>query len=210
MRELLNVLRGQAQMASQGRAATRLGLVTSFDPATYSAKVALQPGGQETGWLPVGSAWTGNGWGLFAPPSPGDMVEVQFQEGGLDAGLIGQRFFSDADRPLPCPAGEFWLAHASGSTLRFLADGTVQVSAAADMQLTSATRIDATAPAIALNGVIALNGPITQTNTAAGSGAQMAGPLVVVGDVTAGGVSLEHHTHGGVRSGSEQSGEPST
>ena len=65
---------------------------------------------------------------MFAPPTPGDMVEVQFQEDNFEAGFIVGRFYNDSDRPLDVPAGEFWLVHKSGSFLKFHNDGTVELN----------------------------------------------------------------------------------
>lgn len=131
---MMNGMRNQmllaAQMANAGRASTRIGVVTSFDPGSYSAVVKLQPEGSLTGWLPIVSPWVGNGWGLFSPPSIRDLVEVQFQEDNIEAGFVCQRFYNDADRPLSVESGEFWLVHQSGSLLKFHNDGTVNLVAA--------------------------------------------------------------------------------
>lgn len=157
MRELLNAMRGQAIAAMDGRADPRNGLVESYDPGSYSAKVALQPDGVSTGWIPVGSPWVGNGWGMFAPPSPGDLVEISHQEGDPQQPQVGQRFYNDDDRPLPCPSGEFWLVHKSGSMLKFHNDGSVDLKAAGTLNATAATAnvtasgaANVTAPAITL------------------------------------------------------------
>lgn len=125
MDQLMNAMKAQALLAMGGRAVVRMGTVSSYDPSTYSAKVRIQPEDYETGWLPVGSLWVGNGWGLFCPPSVGDMVEVQHQEDNPECGLVCQRFFNDVDRPLAVPAGEFWLVHAGGQHIKFLNDGTI-------------------------------------------------------------------------------------
>ena len=133
MGPMLNAMRAQAAMEGQGRARTRHGIVSGYDPVNYCAKVRIQPEDTETGWLPVFSPWAGNGWGFFAPPTPGDLVDVHFQEAGFETGYVSLRAFNDDDRPLPCPSGEFWLVHKSGSLLKFFNDGSVALSAATDM-----------------------------------------------------------------------------
>lgn len=130
---LLNTMRAQALSAGNTRADARMGLVTSYDPNRYAVKVQLMPEGAETGWLPLASPWIGNGWGMFAAPTPGDMIEVHFQEGSPEAGYACLRFYNDHDRPLPCPSGEFWLVHASGSMLKFHNDGSVELTAATNL-----------------------------------------------------------------------------
>jgi len=142
---ILNRVRGEAIAAADAhRQHTRIGIVSGFDPVRYCAKVRLQPeppdqpaGSTETGWLPVLALWGGNGWGLFCPPSPGDVVEVQFQEGGREAGIVLGRFFSTVTQPLPAPSGEFWLVHQSGSKLKFHNDGSVELAAATNLTITA-------------------------------------------------------------------------
>lgn len=103
----------------------RYGLVQSFDPATYTARVLIQPENELSGWLPVLTQWLGNGWGLFAPPSPGDQVKLVPQESfGQNYAIVGAAF-STVDRPLPAPSGEFWLVHAKGQFIKLLNDGTI-------------------------------------------------------------------------------------
>ncbi|MGT2505665.1 phage baseplate assembly protein V [Cupriavidus basilensis] len=84
MQQIQNQMLLAAQMAQAGRAQVQVGIVTSYDPGTASAKVRLQPEDPDspdatlTGWLPVASPWVGNGWGVDAPVTPGDQVEVKF------------------------------------------------------------------------------------------------------------------------------------
>ena len=130
MQELINAIKGHAADTNQ-TAKTRHGIVSSYDPATYSVNILLQPEEKLTGWIPLVSPWVGNGWGMFCPPSIGDAVEVSFQEGDQENGVAGWRFYNDEDRPLPCPSGEFWLVHKSGSTLKFNNDGTITSNATA-------------------------------------------------------------------------------
>lgn len=146
---LLSIMRRESERVLAQRSTTRLGLVTSYDPKTYTCKVALQPDGPETGWIPVTTVWVGNQWGLFCPPSPGDQVEVEFQEGSVENGLVTGRLFSAEDKPLEVESGEFWLVHKSGSYLKFLNDGNVElhvegtlVSDAASWEHTGDVHID--------------------------------------------------------------------
>ncbi len=130
---LINTMQAEAQKAVGTRAAAKKGIVTGYDSTNYCAKVKLMPEGTETGWLPIGSDWVGNGWGLFAPPSIDDMVQVEFDEGDHQSGSITKRFFNDEDRPLAVDAGEFWLVHKSGSLLKFTNDGDVIVVSDRDL-----------------------------------------------------------------------------
>ena len=158
---MLNVIRREAERAMNRQALPHMGVVTSYDPARYACKVELQPSGAETGWLPVASLWTGNGWGLFCPPTPGDVVDVHFQEGGKEAGFVSLRFFSSVTQPIPVPSGEFLVAHKSGSKLRFLNDGTVELEAV--------TAINSAAPVWHHTGDMLVSGDISDRNNGLGS-----------------------------------------
>lgn len=140
MREILNAMRAQAAAVGGDTAMVRNGTVTSYNPANYAVKVMIEPEGTETGWLPVLSPWIGNGWGMFAPPTIGDAIEVHFTEGDFEAGFACLRYFNDSDRPLSVQSGEFWLVHSSGSFFKLKNDGKVLINGNVE--------IDATAPTI--------------------------------------------------------------
>lgn len=167
MSGLLNAMRQQAQMAGQDRAASRMGIVSGYNPSNYCAKVRLMPEDVETGWLPIASMWVGAGWGMFSPPMLGEVVEVCFQEDDVDAGYIGHRLFHDAARPLSVPSGEFWLVHKSGSLLKFHNDGSVELHTAQNLNASVAGNAN-----LAVSGNITSNasqwnhtGPVSITGT---------------------------------------------
>lgn len=123
--KMMNAIKGHvnAMLAQQPKA--RYGLVQSFNPHNYTARVTIQPENELSGWLPVLTQWLGNGWGLFCPPSLGDQVKLVPQEGSDQSYAIIGSVFSTVDRPLPVPSGEFWLVHAKGQFIKLLNDGTL-------------------------------------------------------------------------------------
>lgn len=149
LQQLLNTMRQQADLAGGARAMVRHGIVSGYDPANYSAKVRVMPEDRETGWLPLVSPWIGNNWGMFAPPSIGDAVEVQFQEDDAEAGYVCQRFFNDSDRPLSVQSGEFWLVHKTGAFFKLTNDGKALINGQVE--------IDATAPTINITATANVN-----------------------------------------------------
>lgn len=151
MQDIKNQMNQAAEQSHGAIAKTRVGIVDSYNPDTYSVKVKLQPDDTITGWLPILSAWVGNEWGMFCPPAIGDSVQVEFLDGDIDAGVTGLRFFNDEDRPLPCPDGEFWLVHKSGSMFKFLTNGDVQLVAAGNLAI-QATNIAITSSTLKHNG----------------------------------------------------------
>lgn len=136
MQGMLNAMRLQAMLEGQSHISSRLATVSNTDPANYSAKVMIQPENIESGWLPIATPWVGNGWGIFAPPSAGDVVIITFQEEDFSAGIITQRLFTDNARPLNVPSGEFWLVHQSGSLLKFHNDGSVELTSNKNLTVT--------------------------------------------------------------------------
>src|ERR1022692_1633589 len=130
-----NAIRQEAQRATADISLPRAGIVTHYDPTHHTARVQLQPEGILTGYLPIATPWAGNGWGFYAPPLLGQIVDVHFHQGGKEAGYIVRRFYSNITKPLPVPAGEFWVVHPSGTALKFTNDGNVLISAHADLRI---------------------------------------------------------------------------
>lgn len=156
---IVNIIRRECERVLAQRADTRVGIVDSYDPNLYCAKVRLQPEDPDkpeeslTGFLPILTEWVGNGWGIVCPPTKGDVVDVHFQEWGKNAGYISKRFYSSKTLPptvsgVGCPSGEFWLLHQSGSLLKFHNDGSVEVTANTNMTLTAGSTLRLTAPVI--------------------------------------------------------------
>lgn len=206
MKQLLNQMRLQAEMAGSARAQVKVGLVSGYDATNFSVKVKLQPEGIETGWLPLLSPWVGNGWGMFCAPSIGDMIEVQFEQGSAEAAFACMRFFNDEDRPLAAPSGEFWLVHKSGGFAKLTNDGKLLLNGQAEIDLTTP----------ALNITVSGNANVSVGGTLVSSAASWnhSGPLSVNGDISSsgtvtgstdvvgGGKSLKTHIHtGGTISG---------
>jgi len=127
MERFVNAIKAHADALVQTQGQPRFATITSVDPNTGTARVALQPEGVLSGWLPVLSAWVGAGWGMICPPAPGDQVLVLAQEGAAEHGVIVGRIFSGQQIPPPAPVGELWLVHQTGSYFKLTNDGTVQI-----------------------------------------------------------------------------------
>jgi phage baseplate assembly protein gpV len=149
MDRFLNLLKAQSAGLDSALAQPRFGIVSSFDPATYTARVLMQPEAVLSGWLPVLTVWGGGGWGMACPPSPGQQVLVLAQEGQSEHGVIVGTAFSQAMAPPNAPAGEFWLVHKTGSLVKLQNDGDVVVQAGQ----------------ITLNGPVQVNGNLTVDGT---------------------------------------------
>ena len=130
MDSFLNHIRGQSAQLDQSWAQPRLAVVSSVNPTLASVRVMIQPENVLSGWLPIGSAWVGAGWGLCCLPSPGEQVLVLWQEGDPEHGIVVSRLWSKSALPPNAPVGEFWLVHKSGSSLKLKNDGSITSSAA--------------------------------------------------------------------------------
>ena len=171
---LTNAMRLQALRARSARFETRLGTVQNYDPTNYCVKVELLPDQILTGNIPLAALWVGNHWGLYCPPSLGDLVAVTFFDGSLDTGYAELRFFNNVDRPLSVQSGEFWLVHAKGQFVKLTNDGKLTLS---DGQ----------------GATITFNGDGTLTSSA--SAWTHTGPITVDGEVTANDIPLSQHLH---------------
>lgn len=128
MQRLLDAIKNHAGTVDGTIGQPRFGTVSSFNSTDYTARVLLQPEGVLTGWLPVLAPWTGPGWGLVCPLAAGDQVFVLPQEGDAEHGVIIGRAYSSRCPPPQAAAGEFWIAHPSGSCLKLKNDGTIYIT----------------------------------------------------------------------------------
>jgi phage baseplate assembly protein V len=177
----------------------RAGEVTGYDPDSYCAKVKIQPEGVTTGWIPIGAEWIGNGWGMFAPPSLGDQVEVEFLEGNFELGIVKSRIFSDVQRPVAVESGEFWLLHKLGQSVKLMNSGAVAIDDGhgAAAVFNGDGTITSEASTWNHTGPINVDGDVTSTGT-----------VTATVDAIGGGISLKTHVHGGVLPGGATTGLP--
>jgi phage baseplate assembly protein V len=209
MREIINHMKLVSQSLPQ--VTMRLGIVMGFEPVDYQAKVKILPEGIITGFLPVVSPWASNGWGMFAPPSEGDYVEVQFHDGDMNSGVVCQRYFNNQNRPLPVPSGEFWLVHKLGALVKLTNDGKVTITDKAGS--TAILNGDGTATVTASGGLTVnantqINGNLSVSGNIGAGGTVTAPNVVGTTNVTFGGKSGVAHTHSGVQTGPGNTGAP--
>lgn len=128
MRALMNAMAGRAQQANAGFSGTRQGIVTAYDPESYSVKVQLQPTGDETGWIPLATIWAGNGFGIVAGPVIGTVIEVEFDSGMIGVGMAVGQFFNDVDRCPGPPSGQCWVIDSTGASIKLTNDKKVTIT----------------------------------------------------------------------------------
>lgn len=199
MKHLLNAVRLQVQRAMASIVSSRVGAITSYDPNTFTAVVSLQPDSIITGWLQIASPWIGNKWGMFAAPNIGDLVQVEYINGDLQAGMIVGRFYNQVSQPLPVPSGEFWLVHKLLQSLKLTNDGKIAISDGHGATITMNGDGTITSAASTWNhtGTVSFTGNVNVSET-----------LTATTDVVGGGKSLKSHVHGGVQIGGSDTGPP--
>jgi Type VI secretion system/phage-baseplate injector OB domain/GpV Apex motif len=142
MEELLNALAVRAGSMDAQMGQPRWGIVQSFDPTRYMARITLQPENVLTGWLPIVSPTYGPGWGVVSPLEPGQQVLCIPDNGDHDNPcILGGTWNTQATvpkipssitgQPNNLQSGEWAFVSPQGSYLRFCADGSVLLSATA-------------------------------------------------------------------------------
>lgn len=171
----------------------------------------------------------GGGVTLTFPVAPGDEVGLIFndrcidfwwQNGGEQEPVHSrQHHIGDATAYLGLMSQQRKIGGISTSAAQLRTDdGAAFVEVAAGHAITVKTPgkltanadggTEITSPTIVLNGNVTINGNLSQGMGASGGSATMLGPINVTNDVKAGGKSLITHTHGGVQTGSGNTGGP--
>lgn len=184
--------------------------------------------------IPLASSWVGNGWGLYLAPAVNTQVMVLFEDGNYQIPIAALFNFDSNNNPIQgIASGECWLVHQSGSFLKLNNDGKLLINGNTEIDITAPTLNIITTGAININaGTIAtiqataeinLQAPIVSVsenlvvtnNLSANSGqtTMEAGVFNTVAmnassDVTAAGVSLKTHVHGGVTTGGSNTSPP--
>jgi phage baseplate assembly protein gpV len=127
---LRDLIQREVERALRRRGWPRIGVVDSYDPNRHAVKIMFADEEKLSGWMPIGSAWTGNGWGLHMAPVVGAQVVVSYHDGDTNAGFVSHQLFSRVDNPLPVPSGDMWLQHQNGSALKLHANGLVELVSA--------------------------------------------------------------------------------
>jgi hypothetical protein len=126
----------------------RIAMVTSYDPNRHSIKAKQMPEGHETGWMPIGTMYVGNGFGVVAGMNAGDQVIVGYHEGDIESPFVLGRVHSDQERPPVAQSGEI-VIQTSNSMIKIdqagnltqNASGSVSTSAGGSLSMSGATSV---------------------------------------------------------------------
>ncbi len=180
---------------------TEIGTITAYNPNNYTVKVQIQPDGPETGWIPLAASWAGNGMGAVFGPVIGTDCRIDFIDGQIEASLAGARFFNSKNPPPVVQSGQGAIVDGAGSYVKLNNDGTITLGAP--------TGITTTTPLLKQVGNMEIDGTLltTQNITSEADIIDQNGAHGTVGQLRS---AYDEHTHGGVQTGSSNTGTPST
>src|SRR5580704_15970547 len=122
----LNIIRREAERVVARRAVgVRVGVISSYDPATHAVKLTMQPEGIQTGWVSIATDGIGNGFGIYSGPTLGDSVIVAYHEGDKKTPIVIGRLPTNEETPIPTQSGEIIAQSAFDSFIKLLKDGSV-------------------------------------------------------------------------------------
>lgn len=137
---LSNSMRQQARAAMAEIALPEHASISSYDMSSHSVKVTVQADPEaeviESNWMPLGAIGIGAGWGVAVGPQIGDQVLVVFEHGDYSSGSIVGRYFSTSQPAIPVPPGEIWAVHQSGSFLKLVTSGDMDINSAGNANIT--------------------------------------------------------------------------
>ncbi|EEW1780760.1 phage baseplate assembly protein V [Escherichia coli] len=213
------------------------GIIQSFDPdaVTCTVEVALRGivGDGSTELKPLVDVPVifprGGGCTLTFPVKEGDeclllfadrCIDFWWQSGGVQETVDPrQHDLSDAFAIVGPQSQARKISGISTSAAQLRTDdgaAFVEVAAGHNITIKTPGQLTATAeggttitsPTITLNGNVTINGNLSQGMGESGGTATMLGPVTVTNDVTASGISVATHKHGGVQTGGGTTGGP--
>lgn len=135
--ELWDHMRLAAQ--SRGPHPIQFGFVATYTPADNTATVYLAPDTSVAyGPFPLMTPWVGDGWGLQAGAHGGgtdadgnplgEPCIVVFPDPEMQLGFVILGHFNDRFAAPGAPAGEIWISHKKGQSIRLTNDGHAQLT----------------------------------------------------------------------------------
>ena len=183
----------------------RYGVVKELDEA--KARVRVQAGKVVTGWIPWAALRAGPD-SHWSPPEVGEQVIVAAPSGDLAQGVVVGSIYRDKH---PAPGNkrtvsiQTWADGAAESydrenhayNLYLPEGGTVTVTVGGTSWILNDGGATLVTPMTRIIGKVEIDGDL-----------KVKGKLSAAGDIMGGAVSLQHHVHEGVSTGTDLSGEP--
>lgn len=144
---MANSIRQQARLAMGDLSQPKIYLISSYDGnGSVKVNVTFDPDQRpiESNWMPLGCIGVGNGWGVAVGPEIGDQVLCIFENGDFNSGVVIARLFSTQAQPMPVPSGEIWAVHKTTTSIKFTANGDLDLATHKDLNATVTGNLNAT------------------------------------------------------------------
>lgn len=191
----------------------RLGVVTEVkhDRPSY---VRVETGDLTTNWIPFLTHRAGN-VKTWSPPSVGEQVILISPAGDLVSAIAMSGLYSDN---LPEPSSspnEHVISYPDGAVVKYdHGSGAMSIEGIKTLTVNASEKIEMICPENKVVGKLTVTGLLEYKSGMTGSGGS-AGQTSITGNIThtdgelsSNGVVLDSHKHSGVRSGSDDTGEP--
>ena len=179
--------------------ATKWGIVSSVNPQNATARVVFSDRDDTVSYdLPITFANTGFAK-MYSMPKVGQPVKCSFLGTGMEDGFIDGSFYN-SDNPPPKTGDHLhYIAFDDGAFVEYDAESKIMTLKSGGGGIVLDDIVTVTKNLIVNNGI---------ASGAGGGNVEIIGSVTVSNDVTASGVSLTSHTHGGVQTGSGNTGGP--
>ena len=179
--------------------ATKWGIVSSVNPQNATARVVFSDRDNTVSYdVPITFANTGFAK-IYSMPKVGQPVKCSFLGTGMEDGFIDGSFYN-SDNPPPKTGDHLhYIAFDDGAIIEYDAESKIMTLKSGGGGIVLDDIVTVTKNLIVNNGI---------ASGAGGGNVEITGSVTVSNDVTASGVSLTSHTHGGVQTGSGNTGGP--
>lgn len=175
-------------------ATLQYGTVAAVDAARHTLRVTLPALEHlQTDWLPMITQAAG-GNRFYSLPDVGELVVCLLDARG-EGGVVLGAIYNAADTP-PAADADIWRKQFSNGTV------IEHDRASGDVLIKTSGKVSIDAPEVEISGNLLVKGSLTYQGGMSGSGgngaaATITGTLKATGDISAGGISLQQHTHPG-------------
>jgi phage gp45-like len=129
------------------------GTISNYDPNIHRVRVQIPSMRDENDnmtlspWMPLGTPWAGNGFGLQVAPKGGEQCVVLLITAAIGVSATAFMTFNNSFLPplASLQPGEAILKHGTGSFIRLHTNGDIEVNTAGRVILTAAGDTDVTA-----------------------------------------------------------------
>lgn len=189
----------------------RMGTVEEIDHG--GARVRVRSGEILTTWLPW-FTWRAGATSTWSAPTVGEQVLILAPSGDLAGAVVLPALYTDAHPAPSTSPTQHVTRYPDGATISYdHATGQADISGATLVTVQASGAVVIDAPITTITGMLTVQGLITYQDGLAGTGGGVGTTITgnitqTGGQITSNGIPLDTHTHGGVQTGSGNTGAP--